>query len=270
MRRAIEGAKLKPSDYHVLADFVALQLVRTPAQFMRSLSRWEKDIPVVLDEVMERARGCIVSGDRADEDGQIPPEKWTHMPLQIRLQDSENGGMVDLVVEATIGRALWIHEMKHLLTGTKDVFRDSRWTILNAPLGISWPTSDDPVLPLNYQNSRNYDFGAGWKSLGSEFMLPLSPNRLLYTRIGKSVPARGTELSVAHAMKIKELIVEHASREVYSPTKDGEVEQMRHQVIDPNLVRRELEGWASWHAMQAKSEQSIFHKRPFSESSLRE
>ena len=37
-----------------------------------------------------------------------------------------------------------------------------RWTILHAPPGISWPTSDNPLIKLNYQDSSNYDTEGGW------------------------------------------------------------------------------------------------------------
>src|SRR5699024_11588180 len=46
------------------------------------------------------------------------------------------------------------------------------------------PTSDNPVINLNYYRKDKYDFNGGWGVDNTCIMMPLTPKHLLYTQVG--------------------------------------------------------------------------------------
>lgn len=261
IQSAIHGQRLSPDDWRTLSDFVALQIVRTPAFYSRSLSRWNKLLPSHLNDTMERLRQHIEAGTLSDEkeDAVRPRDERVAFPIKVTQEDnSENAEMAFLKAETVVGRPLWRYEMKHLLSYPKNIFYRHRWTILHAPAGVVWPTTDDPVLTLNYNSPSRYDFDGGWNREGSEIILPLSPTRALYTQIGRRVPTRGTEINTSFARTLKALITHHAYREVYAPHEDREIAVIRPRSVRPDLILHERQGWEAWHREHSAAEQDIF------------
>jgi len=271
---AIRGQKMRPDDWAVLTDFVALQIVRTPAFLARNLLGWNASVPKLLEKTMDDLRNWINAGGQKEEDKtkiEVYPftaaerrmaltPKQNPFPIKVTQEKDEDPEMVSIKAETVVGRAFWAYTMKHLLSYPKLVLRRHRWTVLHAPPGFVWPTSDDPVLPLHSNSPSQYDFGGGWNRPGSEFLLPLSPNRLLYTRIDGDVLSRGWEMPLIQARRTKSLILQHASREIYSLQRDKDVERLRPKRVDEKLIRYELEGWKGWHREHSQAEQEIFSR----------
>lgn len=84
--------------------------------------------------------------------------------------------MGQLKAEMIVGRGLWFSGMRHLLTHTVKHLERHKWTILRPPEDLSWFTSDDPVIRLNYYDAGRYDFNGGWGNKGTEIILPLAPS----------------------------------------------------------------------------------------------
>lgn len=55
-----------------------------------------------------------------------------------------------------IGKQFYLYIMKYLLEETSKVFHNYKWGIITVDANVSLPTSDDPVICLNY---RSYDIG---------------------------------------------------------------------------------------------------------------
>ena len=64
--------------------------------------------------------------------------------------------------EAVVGRGYWLFSIKTALTKTQRVLHEQHWTILSPAEGLSWFTSDDPVVRLNYYSPDKYNFDGGW------------------------------------------------------------------------------------------------------------
>ena len=90
-------------------------------------------------------------------------------------------------MKVVVGRGLWFYTMKHTLTTTLKVLHNHKWTILEAPAGLGWFTSDDPVICLNFRSESDYDFDGGWNRARGNILFPLSSRYLMFT---KSAPAR--------------------------------------------------------------------------------
>jgi hypothetical protein len=186
------------------------------------------------------------------------PDELAHFPLRtsIHTNPKNDGGL--LRVDVTVGRSLWLWNLKHLLTKTLNVLLRHRWTILKSPPGIEWLTSDAPVVRLNYRDENNYDLTGGWGSIGTEILLPLSPNHLMYTRIGSKPPVRGTVVSEEVATGIQRFIVENAHRYIYGRSPNTAVMDWRPRIVDSIAFHSEAQQWKSWNGDQSCAERALF------------
>ncbi|OVE82514.1 hypothetical protein BVY04_00730 [bacterium M21] len=156
-----------------------------------------------------------------------------------------------------VGRELWVSNIKHLLTNTFKALYEHKWTLLCPAEGMVWFTSDDPAMCLNFHSPADYNFGGGWGRKGSEMILPLSPQYLLYTQVGKARTAPGTILSKEKTMGFQKLIAEHAHRKIFAAGPLPEIPQLRPRKVDPDAFAHEKNQWKSWHAQQSEAEQKL-------------
>ena len=78
-------------------------------------------------------------------------------------------------MKTVVGKGFYLHDLKHLLTSTVKVSERLNWQVIHAADGISFPTSDDPVICLDYNSERDYDFSGGWGKKHSNILIPISP-----------------------------------------------------------------------------------------------
>jgi hypothetical protein len=164
-------------------------------------------------------------------------------------------GKAALRAEITIGRELWLHSMRHLLTNTASVLLDHDWCILKPYAGCRWFTSDHPVIRLNYNAQDDYDFGGGWGSRGSEVILPLSPVHLLYTQIGHAAPVVKS-LSHDQTILIQRFVAERAHRWIIAHGKPMRAVWFRKRMVDMAAFQVEQEERKRWHSSQTVAERS--------------
>lgn len=256
--RVISDARLTPSHWNNLIRFVAAQDVRTPARLLENLSRWERELPDTLNEIMQEG---VATLQRAKARGIVPvlasPNDSEYMPFRLTKSIEPGQTFGTLKAEVVAGRGLWLFNIKHILTQTLKVLHQHRWSILTPPDGLSWFTSDDPVIRLNYYANGSYDFRGGWSNPGTEILLPLSPRHLLYTKIGERPPRRGETMLRPQAGMIRRFIAEHAHRMIFAVFPDQGVETLRPRIEDPDLFRSEAEHWRHWHDEQTTAERKL-------------
>jgi hypothetical protein len=120
-------------------------------------------------------------------------------------------------------------------------------------------------FPIRVTVERREDEPGGWlkaetASVGTDLMLPLGPQHLLFTQIGKPVPPRGTRMSREKAAVVRRLIAEHAHRYVFAVAPDPVVDKSRPRVVDPTMLQRETAEWQRWHAEQSAAERQFLGK----------
>jgi hypothetical protein len=126
---------------------------------------------------------------------------------------------------------------------------------------MKWFTSDNPVVKLNYYSNGTFDLGGGWGNPGSEIFLPLSPEYLLYTQVGKRPKyARGERLPKHLASQIQGFIIKNAHRYIFSDRIDSAVSNVRSRIVSKEMVLKENQGWADFHTTQTKAELALHDK----------
>jgi len=152
-----------------------------------------------------------------------------------------------------VGRGMWLYGIKHILSNTINVLLQHKWSILHTAPGVELVTSDDPVICLNYNGIESYDFGGGWGYKGSEIIFPLSPQHILYTKVGDKKPFK-KELTYELSILLQRMIVEHAHRWIFAKEPLKEIEMLRPRKVDAITFKHESEIWKNWHDEQSNAE----------------
>jgi hypothetical protein len=256
--KATSDKKLTRSEWQTLIRFAAAQDVRTPRSLIDHLERGRATIDAALQGALQDAVGLL---EQAKCTGQpIAPVGAPHseyLPLRVTAYHEPGQATGVLKAETIVGRATWLYSMKHVLTRTVRLLVDHRWSILVAPDDVTWFTSDDPVVKLNYYAHGNYNFKGGWNSRGTEILLPLDPRHLLYCQIGERPQPRGSVLLPFGADLMRRIIAEHAHRFIYSACEDAELPRLRPRTPDAVAFAREKEQWERWHREQTAAEQEL-------------
>lgn len=258
LRKATADAQLMPTDWKRLVRFLAAQDVRTPARFIENLQRWHATLPDLMEDTLQNSVRKLEVARRAGEVISIPKaQSGNLLPFRVTTEIEPNQEFGKLKGEIVVGRGLWLFSIHHSLTHTANILHQHRWTILSPPNGLSWFTSDNPVIRLNFHGDGKYDFKGGWGSPGTEILLPLSPRHLLYAKIGQKPPHRGHRMPLAQAEMIRRFIAEHAHRTIFAMSPDVDVAALRPRVVNAPLLREENEQWSRWHEDQTTAEREL-------------
>jgi hypothetical protein len=254
IERAISGDRLTQNDWYVLIRFLAAQDLRTPQSFFEDTARWDRTLPTLLkttlQESVQKISDITKAGEKLPEATPTPP---ADMPFRV-VQNREAG---EIGVEVLNGRELWMSQMKRSLESTAKVLHQHHWTILAPPKGMTWLTSDNPVIHLSFRSASDYKLGRAWARHRINIMLPLSPQHLLITEVGQAVPLRGSRMSEEQACLIRRVTAENAFRLIFAENPDAEVPRFRSRKEDAEKFRAEQQYWAAWHEKQSEAEKEF-------------
>lgn len=259
LQKATSDSRLTPDDWKCLLRFLAAQQVRTPARFEKQLKRWSEQMPGNIEQTLADS---VSELERRHEAGEPPPD---HEPLEnveafpmrvsTRLEPGQEKGEVR--VEAVAGRALWLWGMQHVLDRTWQALRKSKWTILHPPEGWSWFTSDDPVVCLNFNSLVDYNFDGGWANPGTEILLPIGPQHLMYAQVGRRPPQKGERMPEAQAEIVLRMIAEHAYRLIFANDPSPDIPRLRPRIEDAEAFSADSSRWANWEDDQDAAERDV-------------
>lgn len=267
LQRVIANEELRPRDWHVLIRFLAAQDVRTPARMLERFHDWNQTMPKLIEDTLKESvkklEAMVRAGRKIPKTKAVEHEQLFPAKTFIETIPGEDGGK--LHVETTIGRGLWLWSIEQALSKTLNALSKHQWTILRCPSGLSWLTSDDPVVRLNYQNDNEYDFKGGWNSRGTEIFMPLSPTHLLYTQIG--VRRALSEVAPLNlAAQLQRFTIEHAHRYVFGQEADRQVGLWRPRIVDKATCDAEAAQWREWNTQQSEAESALLINRHLNQS----
>lgn len=247
---AVTDQRLTPDDWKKLVRFAVAQDVRTPARLREFLSRQAQVMPSILGKTLQDAVTKLTHDKLS-----VHPGKTTSasgLPLKLSVEDQADGTAI-LKAETVVGRAMWHWSLRHQLTSTIARMPYKGWSILRAAPGCSWPTSDNPLIRLNYIDGQRYDFGGGWGVPNGDVLLPLSPTHVLHRCAGRRPFFRGHQLDRASSNEIRRIIIEHADRYVFA-SEEFDIHKIRERTVSLELHNAEREAWINWRVEQAKAE----------------
>ena len=253
--RVVSDQRLSPEHWRRLVRFAVAQGVRTPAWFKSFVARQHSQLPNLMQEALEGSIKKLEDSIATKRPLLAPREKDALFPSKVILQQSTDGqGRIG--VETVVGRQLWLWTMRNILTTTIERIPTDKWNIVRAPDGISWPTSDDPLIRLNCRGRTEYDFGGGWGVKNTDILWPLSPKHLLHTCIRGSGWPRGATVNRDMAIFLRKIILEHADRYVFSLDK-ADVSRIRPRIVSLSAYNEESVFWSNWRNDQLRAEREL-------------
>lgn len=250
LRRAREGEVLSDEDMAAIIRFICAQHVRTLGFFFASREVNATYIPEAMRETLEEIR----DGKPAKNDASTVSDSATKeiafnelVPITMTLfdYDEEHTGVK---FEMTMGKGFWLSEIQHHLNDQSLLMRalcSLEWSIVDAPEGVSWPTSDRPlVLGVFLPNGKTT---CVYGLMEAHILLfPISSQKLLATCLRDNLPSKHFVASAEGAKLFREMIINNAFLYVYSACADNEVQTIRPRVVDDEEATRiehELEAW---------------------------
>lgn len=261
--KAVDDERLSPEDWRRIIDFLASMSMRTPAQFVRAHSNLKKILPDILekfvDDFSKKTENEIINEDELNYFQHKLNE--TYFPIKIEV-DSNSIGINDtkVAVGLRVGKGLLLWLMKHILTNTAEILHKHHWSIISIAEGMSWATTDDPVLCINYYGKDNYDFGGGWNNEGSEIIFPISPTRALYAQVGRKHPRRFIFDDIK-SRDVQKMIICHAHRKIYSCLPDPDIKILRPRKVDLEIYKDEATQWEKFHQDHLEIDKDYYRDR---------
>ncbi|WP_457020163.1 DUF4238 domain-containing protein [Luteimonas sp. A482] len=246
IQRAIANSGMTKDEWRALIRFAFAQDVRTPARLRDFLRRQAKDLPTQLDQILRNAVKKLEQDRLAVAPGESVSSGF---PLRVRVEEEE-GGVGLLRAETVVGRKLWLWGLRHLLTSTIDKISYKGWSIRRSAPGYTWPTSDNPLIRLNYFSRYNYSLSGGWGVPNGDVLLPLSPTHIMHVCVGRRAPTEDRPLDATTTELISQIIIENADRYVFS-AKAFDIQRFRQRLVDRDLYYAERRMWEAWGYEQA-------------------
>ena len=143
--KLINDEKLSKEEIKILSHFVFAQCFRTPAAYLRLTKQNLKIFPDAMNEVCGKLNKVSEHELQRSVSHQSANSKSIEdvlFPLKIVLDREKS--IVEM--KTIVGKGFYLHDLKHLLTSTVKVSERLNWQVVHAADGISFPTSDDPVI----------------------------------------------------------------------------------------------------------------------------
>lgn len=250
LEKAINGEKINWWEMHKLVDFMACHIVRTPVFIERILKKGKNEIKEIFEEECKKISN--ISKDEIKRKINVEDNNLSMFPLKMeRVNDI---GENDLWrIETVIGKQFYLWIMKWLLENTAEELHKHNWTILTAHPYVKFPTSDDPVICLNYYSDTEYDFGGGWGRKNGNIIFPISPNKILFTQIGIK-DNKNINFDYGTSLRFKRIIIEHAHRKIISSYEDKEVTFIRKRYVNREMFNYEKNIWKEFQESYISTE----------------
>lgn len=249
----LKGHSLDEAESKKLARFIGAQYMRTPARLNNLMARWRTEMPVLFEDVLQKASKKLEVNPQIINSQPQVSEEAKFLPIKVTVVKDMNKVKVD----SLIGKGMYLFALKHLLTKMVSVLEKHKWYVIHAANGVSFPTSDDPVICLNFNSEHNYDFKGGWGKKNGNIIMPISPTRLLITQIGSNMPLARLDHSEHWSKFFRKIIIEHAHRYVYAIEPQKGMLAINPRRIDAALFEKEKSIMAGWHEEQMEAEAQL-------------
>lgn len=238
----IESQHLVKKDWHRLIKFLACLAVRTPASYLKHQQ--------LIKGAFDNTFGKPYTGNSAFKQKTIEDPSPSKFSTLIQDLDKLVKVEVDtknkqIISSLQIGQDSWVAVIKHILVHTYKVLLGHKWSIVSIDDDILLPTSDNPVIFLNFTSYKNYDLNSGWGLKNGNIILPLTPNKIIFTEIGSSIKSR-SQFNSEKSQFVKKIILENSYRYVFSKYKVKNMYRDCPIEVNPKKYKAEKNAWSTW------------------------
>ncbi|KWW35852.1 MAG: hypothetical protein F083_2390 [bacterium F083] len=248
--KAINGRQMTEDDWYSLIEFVACHIVRSP-MFINEVLRIQKEaLPNALEDLKETlphiTKEEALQFSKTYEDN-------TMFPLHISEAEKVDSEHTMIKIETVIGKQSYLWAMEYLLKKTTYILHQHKWSIATVDDSVSLPTTDNPVVFLNYNNMDNYSLDGAWNSSNTNIIFPISPKKMLICQVGVKCNPRIT-FNKEMSEFFKKVIVENAYKTVISQDVDNSIPLIRARVVDNKEYQSEKNMWSDFQKSYLEKE----------------
>ncbi len=253
--KACTDGKLSSDDWEKITDYVAAQMIRTPA-----FQQWERNLlleiaPAELDKIVENLQNSswktICNSHK--------PYEYDGLALPFSIQKTGNRldeNHVEVEISTIVGKSYWLMLMKSDLKENSELriaIRHLKWSIASAPEGCYWPTSDNPVVISKINENGLHIVPNGINCEDTIIFSPISPTRLLIASKKRLVQWRFTADKTLFKI-VQRLIVDNAFMYVYHWHNDMDIPNLRERTVDLENYKRIYQEYKDWFNQYKESE----------------
>ncbi len=251
--KLLNGYSLSTEESQKLSRFVAAQHLRTPARLNTLMAQWRTEMPQVFEDTVQKISKQLEAQPQLINSYPQTPEEAKLLPIKVMVNKDKQ----QIEVKSLVGKGMYLFALKHLLTKTVSVTEKYKWDVIHATNDVSFPTSDDPVICLNYNSEKDYDFKGGWGKKNGNIIMPISPKLLLITQIGSNMPNVKLDYSEHWSKFFRKIIIEHAHRYVYAIERQKGMLAINPRRVNKALFESEKCIMAGWHEEQMEGEAQL-------------
>ncbi|HWQ98388.1 MAG TPA: DUF4238 domain-containing protein, partial [Clostridia bacterium] len=245
--------RLSRFDLEKLVRFLAAQYVRTPARYFRHKPIYDQLIPSLLQTDLRKlvARAEFALQNNLPISTNAKGSKW--LPYRTELVQSHEPGKKLLYFEVLCDRQIWFLEMEKILKDTYKCLLDHRWSFVEAATGVTFYTSDDPVLSVRNDGNGEMMGDGAWTRAGTNIIFPLSPRFLMYTEVGSEEDDSIMQKQPNFSYLFQRYTINHAFRSIFSIKQSPYIHECRKRTVNAELFEKEKSEMRSWHLKQTEA-----------------
>ena len=222
LNRAKKGEKLSIEDWNAIIDFLVCNLIRMPSTLLKILNIDKNEFSKIFEEECEEfgKKLSSMTKNKFQNNNNENKDDLSYaslFPLNVTIEKNNL-----LKIETYTGKQFYLSMAMKLLDFVSSIFHSNKWGIITVDDEIDLPTSDNPIIFLEYLNGNNYRLNCSWNQKNVFILFPISSKKIIYTRVGKKVQPR----YYAHKEQsnfMKKIIVENSYMKVISKNVDNEL-----------------------------------------------
>ena len=250
LTKAITGKTLTKEDWEKLINFMTCHLLRSPA-FLQKLLDVAKNTKINIGKEITKEQ--LEENIKANETKSLFPIKIT----DLGKTDQKNHL---LQVETIIGKQYYLWSIKNHLEKYSKIFQKNSWGIIEVDKDVILPTSDNPVISLNYRSENDYSLDGVWNQKNTNILFPISSNRIIYCQVGNKVPPI-LKCNKEKSEFLKKIICENAYRKIISIEKDQEIPKLNPRIVDKERFLQEKDMWNHFQKEYLEKEKEYIKRK---------
>lgn len=254
IEKLCSGDAITTEDRRHLARYIAALDCRSPVAYATHTRLLAEQLPGILNATIESAIDDIRDKLTRGEPLVQPPVEFRSHSIGVSMTPAEDDAeRTNVNVSVVIGREQWLDSIENVVNNVSRILDNHDWRVIRPHAGWRWVTSDKPVLRLNYFANGEYNFDGRYGDPGTEIVLPLSPEHMLYTHVGHPIK-RIDEFSLQQTVLLNRFVAESAYRWIIAREPVQNAVWSRPRVVDLRQYNFEESERIRYHEEQANAE----------------
>lgn len=251
LEKAVNDMNLKKEEWISLIDFIMCHLVRSPSFIIRILNLARNECTSIFKEECENLSFNIENKKEILKDNQ---NFFADLfPIKITDEGYIDKNIKNIKIETILGKQFYLWIMKYLLEKTTKILYKYKWGIITVDEKVKLPTTDNPVICVKFISQKKYTFNAELGKKNTIILFPISPNKIIYTKVGYNIKSK-IKVDYETSNLIKKIIVENAYNIIISSQEDNDIEKNTPRIVDKEQFIAEKKMWDDFQKQYIEKE----------------